>query len=115
SGHVVNVNSLGWGVVTAASRAMYLTGPDGLPELVPFVDMANHALDPNAEVNFSREVRLVALRPIRAGEPVEISYGDLANDQTLLDYGFIEARNSRDRVCFRLEVRKRNALRLVFV
>mmetsp|Transcript_88075 Transcript_88075/g.282645 ORF Transcript_88075/g.282645 Transcript_88075/m.282645 type:complete len:120 (+) Transcript_88075:126-485(+) len=77
--------------------------------LLPGIDMANHDLRPNAELVVAGEpgvvtgratlttrgdiwehgsAGLLALRDIRAGEAVRISYGGYPNQRLLLDYGF---------------------------
>eukprot|EP00581_Thalassiosira_minuscula_P008936 CAMPEP_0183707122 /NCGR_PEP_ID=MMETSP0737-20130205/3770_1 /TAXON_ID=385413 /ORGANISM="Thalassiosira miniscula, Strain CCMP1093" /LENGTH=1065 /DNA_ID=CAMNT_0025934703 /DNA_START=20 /DNA_END=3217 /DNA_ORIENTATION=+ len=77
--------------------------------LLPLIDMANHAQDPNAvlKISVNRWTRefddtstfaLRALRPIKKGEEVTISYGD--GDRTSLDlldkYGFFIEGNEAD-------------------
>eukprot|EP00897_Mesotaenium_endlicherianum_P010845 jgi/Mesen1/978/ME000012S00525 len=69
------LNDLGWGTAAAASRAFRVRGPDHSPSLLP----------------------LVALHPLEAGAPVSISYGELDNDELLLDYGFIVRGNPHER------------------
>ncbi|KAL9187041.1 hypothetical protein ACHAXT_010761 [Thalassiosira profunda] len=77
--------------------------------LLPLIDMANHAHDPNAalKISVNRWTRefddtstfaLRALRPIKRGEEVTIAYGD--GDRTSLDfldkYGFFLEGNPAD-------------------
>ena len=58
--------------------------------MLPVIDMANHSLDPNAELNYltaatdgpqepllERVICLCASRDIAAGEEITISYGDV--------------------------------------
>lgn len=77
--------------------------------LIPLIDMANHAQDPNAalkisvnrwtrEFDESSSFALRALRPIRKGEQVTICYGE--GDRNSLDllekYGFFVPDNEAD-------------------
>lgn len=62
--------------------------------LAPFVDIANHApthADANAKVQEleNGDVALVAARPIKEGEEVQICYGEYTNEQLLFSYGFV--------------------------
>ena len=43
-------------------------------------------------------VELVTTRNLKADEPIELSYGNLSNDELLLDYGFIVENNPFDSV-----------------
>lgn len=81
----------------------------GACAMLPGIDVANHALKPNAELVAAGEpgvqtgratvtrrgdvwehgtAGLLALHDIPAGEPIRISYGSYANQRLLLDYGF---------------------------
>jgi len=119
----VDVNTLGWGFICAASRAIrslvkqkqQQTGRDGdevetsvvvsleSPVLIPAVDLIGHSVHPNCEVVESSEeidgAYLVrALQPISAGDELTISYGPLSNDELLCDYGFTIDANPYDNI-----------------
>jgi hypothetical protein len=120
----VDVNTLGWGFICAASRAIrslvklqQQTGRDGdgdegetavvvaleSPVLIPGVDLMGHSVRPNCEVVESSEevdgAYLVrALQPISAGDELTISYGPLSNDELLCDYGFTIDANPHDSI-----------------
>lgn len=60
--------------------------------------MFNHSCAPNALVTFNgKELRVVATRPIKKGEPVTISYGPLASKVRPSD-AFAALRHSYARV-----------------
>jgi len=67
---------------------------------VPFLDMANHALEPSADYMTTREeFVLFARRDLREGEGVTISYGDHTNQRLMAQYGFVpEGGNPHDRL-----------------
>jgi len=60
---------------------------------VPFLDMCNHWVEPNADYKYNEESNsfdLFALRPIARGDEVLISYGNaLSNDDLFMRYGFV--------------------------
>jgi hypothetical protein len=58
--------------------------------MVPFADMLNHSQEPNATWagDHSRGMDVKALRRIRKGEEITISYGTKANTEWLASYGF---------------------------
>ena len=119
----VDVNTLGWGFICAASRAIrslvkqkqQQTGRDvdegetsvvvslESPVLIPAVDLMGHSVHPNCVVVESSEdadgAYLVrALQPILAGDELTISYGPLSNDELLCDYGFTIDANPYDNI-----------------
>jgi hypothetical protein len=67
--------------------------------IVPGIDYCNHSGEPAAEVRkeyFSDSYSLGALRDLRAGDEVSISYGPRSNDQLLQFYGFVLEDNEHD-------------------
>lgn len=88
-----------WAAACVRSRNFALT--DELFAVAPFLDMANHAAQPNAEVGTQAtaiarlkgvptgNLQIVATRPIEAGDEVTISYGpNMTNEQLFARYGF---------------------------
>jgi len=67
---------------------------------VPFLDMANHALEPSADYMTTRgEFVLFARRDLAEGDAVTISYGDHTNQRLMAQYGFVpEGGNPHDRL-----------------
>ncbi|XP_039989014.1 N-lysine methyltransferase setd6 [Xiphias gladius] len=62
-----------------------------LPMMVPMADMLNHVSDHNANLEFTLDsLKMVCVRPIRKGEEVFNTYGQMANWQLLHMYGFTE-------------------------
>eukprot|EP00640_Fibrocapsa_japonica_P001867 CAMPEP_0113939712 /NCGR_PEP_ID=MMETSP1339-20121228/5986_1 /TAXON_ID=94617 /ORGANISM="Fibrocapsa japonica" /LENGTH=452 /DNA_ID=CAMNT_0000943309 /DNA_START=178 /DNA_END=1536 /DNA_ORIENTATION=- /assembly_acc=CAM_ASM_000762 len=76
----------------ALVRSRVFSADDDRFAYVPFMDMVNHSLEPNADYQYDPEsdsFKLVALRPIPSGEEVTISYGrGLCNDDLFQRYGF---------------------------
>ncbi|KAG8012894.1 N-lysine methyltransferase setd6 [Nibea albiflora] len=69
------------------------------PMMVPMADMLNHVSNHNANLEFTPDsLKMVCVRPIRKGEEVFNTYGQMANWQLLHMYGFVEPyqRNSND-------------------
>ncbi|KAK2172793.1 hypothetical protein NP493_928g00041 [Ridgeia piscesae] len=61
------------------------------PVMVPMADVLNHIAKNNAHLNFGKEVlTMVAKVPIKKGEEIFNTYGELANFQLLHMYGFAE-------------------------
>ncbi|XP_047451454.1 N-lysine methyltransferase setd6 [Mugil cephalus] len=61
------------------------------PMMVPMADMLNHVSNHNANLEFTPEcLKMVCVRPIRKGEEVFNTYGQMANWQLLHMYGFTE-------------------------
>eukprot|EP00667_Euglena_gracilis_P012546 EG_transcript_12905 len=90
-----------WAWALVRSRA-FICG-DRHFAFVPFLDMANHASLPTAnfEVDLAaRRYRLRALRALRAGEEVTITYGERLDNQRLFSqYGFVQPEgNASDRL-----------------
>ena len=67
---------------------------------VPFLDMANHALEPSADFMTTREeFVLFARRDLAEGDAVTISYGNYTNQRLMAQYGFVpEGGNPHDRL-----------------
>lgn len=62
------------------------------PVMVPMADVLNHIAKNNAHLNFGKEcLTMVAKVPIRKGEEIFNTYGELANFQLLHMYGFAES------------------------
>merc|ERR1712070_206356 len=58
--------------------------------MVPLADMINHDSEPNAWWGSYTADRLTALRDLKPGEEIMISYGEYSNPEKWLDaYGFI--------------------------
>eukprot|EP00629_Pelagomonadales_sp_RCC1024_P000989 CAMPEP_0119291306 /NCGR_PEP_ID=MMETSP1329-20130426/42224_1 /TAXON_ID=114041 /ORGANISM="Genus nov. species nov., Strain RCC1024" /LENGTH=290 /DNA_ID=CAMNT_0007292135 /DNA_START=53 /DNA_END=922 /DNA_ORIENTATION=+ len=63
--------------------------------LVPFLDVANWATAPNCRVEVRDAEKddayfaLTALKPVKAGDIIGVSYGGASTPQLLLDYGFV--------------------------
>lgn len=89
---------LEWAFSCVRSRAFAL-GKDAFA-FVPFLDAANHALEPNANFEVSpdrRSVNLVSLKSIEEGEELTISYtGELGytNQRFMAQYGFVPAQGN---------------------
>ncbi|XP_062276082.1 N-lysine methyltransferase setd6 [Scomber scombrus] len=61
------------------------------PMMVPMADMLNHVSNHNANLEFTPDsLKMVCVRPIRKGEEVFNTYGQMANWQLLHMYGFTE-------------------------
>ncbi|XP_035497482.1 N-lysine methyltransferase setd6 [Scophthalmus maximus] len=61
------------------------------PMMVPMADMLNHVSNHNANLEFTPDsLRMVCVRPVRRGEEVFNTYGQMANWQLLHMYGFTE-------------------------
>lgn len=99
SGLRVDADAYGWANAACSSRAFRIGG-DGERALVPIIDLGNHA--PKGAANcdvrgtLGGRVELVANRPIALGEELTYCYGDLSNDDFLIDYGFLPAKNAHD-------------------
>jgi len=114
---------LEWAMSVVHSRTFATAakgGGIGVRMLVPVIDMLNHsgdeargppgqqkiiatenvewklrAPDPGDDTN-NWHMNLVALRNIQEGEELVLSYGERSNDDFLLHYGFVPARNPHD-------------------
>ncbi|XP_061679472.1 N-lysine methyltransferase setd6 isoform X2 [Syngnathoides biaculeatus] len=61
------------------------------PMMVPMADMLNHVSKHNANLEFTAEtLKMVCVRPIKKGEEVFNTYGQMANWQLLHMYGFTQ-------------------------
>lgn len=94
-----------WGRAIAGSRCYHVAGADGSARaLVPVADMFDHG---TAAARWwydddRRQFEVTAARPLTAGEPVTISYGQHANARLLSAYGFAIADNPDDEVVIHL-------------
>ena len=86
------------------SRCLRLSaGAHGVRRLlVPFLDLANHEPLPSALYAFAPgaacgpAIRLHAARPLAAGDPVTITYGEHTSAHFALYYGFVPRTNPFD-------------------
>ena len=105
----VDANALGWASACASSRAFKVRGPTSTPSMLPVIDVCNHSFTPSATVRLLEsgdgDVELVATRELDAGEAIELNYGNLSNDDLLLDYGFIIENNPYDVVKLRWDLK----------
>ncbi|XP_061630267.1 N-lysine methyltransferase setd6 isoform X1 [Phyllopteryx taeniolatus] len=61
------------------------------PMMVPMADMLNHVSKHNANLEFTADtLKMVCVRPIKKGEEVFNTYGQMANWQLLHMYGFTQ-------------------------
>ncbi|XP_069573001.1 LOW QUALITY PROTEIN: N-lysine methyltransferase setd6 [Brachyistius frenatus] len=61
------------------------------PMMVPMADMLNHVSNHNANLEFTPDsLKMVCVRPVRRGDEVFNTYGQMANWQLLHMYGFTE-------------------------
>jgi histone-lysine N-methyltransferase SETD3 len=119
-GKRVDAGGLAWALAAVTSRAFRVGGPQQPAALLPLVDLCNHDFEPNAEVspvkgdggaaggsggssNGGGALQVVTRRPVKAGEPLLLSYGKLPNDFLLLDYGFVVDNNPHDAVSLRFD------------
>ena len=96
-----DINAFGWSLAAVSSRAFRVYGPRNPAGLLPLIDMCNHTFDPNCKVRLASGglgVDLVAIKPLDAGTPLTLCYGELPNDFLLLDYGFVDPTNPYDAV-----------------
>lgn len=80
-----------------------LRGRDGSRQMVPLIDMANHAPEEGGGGHFSVDERgnvalIVGRRGVNKGEPVTMDYGARTVEDFLLHYGFVPDRCSSDTV-----------------
>ena len=86
------------------SRCLRVTaGEHGIRRLlVPLIDMANHEARPSAMYAYADAsacggaVRLYAARPLAAGAPVTITYGEHSSAHFAQYYGFVPKRSAYD-------------------
>ena len=97
----LSVRRLAWAYGIATSRSVRLD-KKGYGLLLPFVDFANHDFEPNAQIrrsgSSSPSAELVAQRDLSASEQITICYGNLGNQELLLNYGFEIQGNKFDTV-----------------
>ena len=90
-----------WALSMVWSRAFWMRHtPDGEREatFIPYVDLANHHHSA-AQVRPTHAGVVIQLESsMKAGQQVEISYGDLANSDLLIRYGFVLDDNVHDTV-----------------
>ncbi|XP_012942376.1 N-lysine methyltransferase setd6 [Aplysia californica] len=69
------------------------------PMMVPMADMLNHVTDNNAKLTFGKEaLKMVTTRPVKQGEEIFNTYGQVSNLHLMHMYGFAESypHNSND-------------------
>jgi len=72
--------------------------------LVPYLDLANHEAKPTALFDYSScavggpAIRLYAVRPVKAGDQITISYCDESNEHFALYYGFVPESNPNNAI-----------------
>jgi len=125
SEHTADVNALGWGFASGASRAVRLNtiaveawaesgiNQEGVQEgkkggtvveaavgavMVPFIDLASHnGRTPSARVvDTGATYELRTTRALAPGTEVTTNYGTLSNDELFADYGFTVDGNAHD-------------------
>ncbi|KAG0232464.1 hypothetical protein BGW41_001858 [Actinomortierella wolfii] len=66
--------------------------------MVPLADMLNHKTGHNNARLFHEKdcLRMVAIKPIKAGQQIYNTYGDLCNADLLRKYGFVDVPNPHD-------------------
>ena len=76
--------------------------------MIPFLDLANHSISPNAVVVFNDKTgvfTLQAIRDIPAEEEITISYGDARQNSSIVGlYGFYEDKIMTDDLSFKLSL-----------
>eukprot|EP00798_Chlamydomonas_sp_ICE-L_P020881 gene20881-27724_t len=94
---------VGWAMACITSRAFRTRGPDHPAAMLPLIDMANHSFTPNCEVKPTDNggIGMFAMRELKAGDTLQLSYGSLMNDFLFMDYGFLVNDNPYDRVQLR--------------
>ncbi|XP_019750825.1 N-lysine methyltransferase setd6 isoform X2 [Hippocampus comes] len=71
--------------------------PPNPPMMVPMADMLNHVSKHNANLEFTPDsLKMVCVRPIKKGEEVFNTYGQMANWQLLHMYGFTQTHSDND-------------------
>lgn len=93
-----NLNAYMWAMSLVLSRGI---SGRGYPfTMVPFLDLANHSMDPNCAVHYSEQSESFSLQTVRdvsEGEELTISYGDARNNSSIIGlYGFYEQGNLAD-------------------
>eukprot|EP00210_Caulerpa_lentillifera_P002162 g2076.t1 len=98
SGSVPDMNLLGWALAIVSSRAFRLE--ETCASMLPLIDICNHSFEANCKVQLLNkhqgDVKLIATNDIKDGEPLMLNYGNLGNDELLLDYGFFVKDNPFD-------------------
>jgi len=80
-----------WTIAISRSFGLWIDDSAPTPTLVPFLDKFNHGPIVKTEVRFEHNEKTLlfkALQPIEKGEEVTVFYGNLADDDLLLNYGF---------------------------
>lgn len=99
-GEPPTASELSWAVAAVTSRAYGAEeGGVRLSLLIPMVDMANHAHVPRTVKGLEEEGEafvVLAAEPIKAGQEVHLSYGNVPNLLLLMQFGFVLADHPPD-------------------
>ncbi|KAI9336364.1 hypothetical protein BDR26DRAFT_492448 [Obelidium mucronatum] len=93
-----------WGWLVVQSRVWGLELESGVDQCVmsPMLDMVNHNPKPRGEVDYDRtrgSVVMTAAKDIKAGDYIDISYGDKSSYEFLKYYGFTIPDNDANEYC----------------
>ena len=106
-GEALSKTQLIWATCSVSSRAYRVRGKSGqrgghLASLLPVVDLINHSFEANCIIQDAAErggpgaVAVVAAIDVAAGEALRTNYGEIGNEQLLLNYGFVLDDNPHD-------------------
>lgn len=101
-----NVNAYLWAMSIILSRGI---SGRGYPfTLVPYIDLANHSMNPNSAVHYDDAngiFYLKTIKDVKKGEEATISYGDSRNNSSVVGlYGFYEPDNVSDDLVFSFSI-----------
>lgn len=96
------MNAYLWAMSIVVSRGI---SGRGYPfTLVPFIDLANHSMRPNAAVQYNEATGSFSIKTVKDvvnGQEITISYGDARNNSSIVGlYGFYEQDNLTDDLVF---------------
>lgn len=99
TGRQTTPDSLLWAQALVLSRSFGLAENNDVIGLIPFLDMLNHAEQPNTKLHVDvrrKQIYAYALTPIEPGEELVIAYaeGGVPNAALLMKYGFVLADNT---------------------
>lgn len=106
----IDANAFGWVIVCASSR-VFKVGVNLVLVMFLVIDICNYLFNLFVSVWVIEEgdnvggVELIVRRALTFGEFIELSYGNLFNDELLFDYGFIVKDNLFDCVKFRWDLK----------
>lgn len=97
----IDMNVFAWAFAIATSRAFKIKEKDEL-SFLPLIDICNHSFNSNCNVdmigNKFGEIKLITTADVENGDMIYINYGNMSNDEYLLDYGFIIKNNPFDKI-----------------